>query len=614
MKKVFSIFSLCLMFMMMTIPSSGHSFAEDSNIQNGIPISAQITEGEKNIYTFTTTDDGEVYVTLDNAIGNYKITLFDANGKEITTGYRPSTNSIGSLYGKIQKGSYSIQVELMDSGDHIQTGSYRLKATYASSFTRNLTTYEPNDTMQTSMPLKNGEFITSTADHYQDRDVYQFTTDKVGDSYIVIDKIVGNFNFYLYDSSGNYVDHPHRAAPEGLAFIETEKLPKGTYYLIVQPYYSPEVKTASYRIKATFSSAFTRDKTTLEPNDTDDTSVPMISNQYYSSDCYTLIDRDFYQLTTSKDGNVNVVLDNTVGQFAMWLYDSRGFPFSSAHGYTEKSGDKIILNINLPKGIYYLHIVTGKYEGLTNSSYRVKATFSDFTPSVESVLDIDTVVKGEAPSDTKVFAWVGTKKIGETVAKNGKYNITIPPQKVGTVINVYTVNSTGNTSATKSTKVIDSTINAVSSSYNKIKVSWNNVPGASGYEIFQSTSSTGIYSWVGNIQNGNILNFTNSGLTTGKMYYYKVKAYRIVNGTYIYTSFTKNTSAKPIPATPTGLVTKKINSSSMTLSWVKVEGGTGYQVYRSTSKTGTYSLTGTVTNGNSSSITNKSLLKGKTYY
>ena len=71
-----------------------------------------------------------------------------------------------------------------------------------------------------------------------------------------------------------------------------------------------------------------------------------------------------------------------------------------------------------------------------------------------------------------------------------------------------------------------------------------------------------------------MLNYTNTGLTTGKTYYYKVRAYRTVNGKRIYGQFSEIVSAKPIPATPVVTLTSK--SKKVTVKWSKVTGASGY--------------------------------------
>ena len=60
---------------------------------------------------------------------------------------------------------------------------------------------------------------------------------------------------------------------------------------------------------------------------------------------------------------------------------------------------------------------------------------------------------------------------------------------------------------------------------------------ASGYEVYRATSLTGKYTKVKTITNNSTLSYTNKSLSRGKTYYYKVRAYRIVNGTKKYSSY-----------------------------------------------------------------------------
>ncbi|ALC89284.1 hypothetical protein AM500_05405 [Bacillus sp. FJAT-18017] len=149
---------------------------------------------------------------------------------------------------------------------------------------------------------------------------------------------------------------------------------------------------------------------------------------------------------------------------------------------------------------------------------------------------------------------------------------------------------------------------AASASYNSIKTSWSAVSGASGYEIYRSTSKTGTYSLV---KSTTATTFTNTSLSTNKTYYYKVRAYRMVGTKKIYSNFSTIVSAKPVPSIPANFKAAKYSSTSIKTSWSAVTGANGYQVYRATSKTGTYTLVKTTT---STSFTNTSLKTGKTYY
>lgn len=79
----------------------------------------------------------------------------------------------------------------------------------------------------------------------------------------------------------------------------------------------------------------------------------------------------------------------------------------------------------------------------------------------------------------------------------------------------------------------------------KIKLTWKAISGAQGYRIYKKTSSTSSYTRVKTITSGATTTWTNTGLTTGKTYYYKIVAYRVVNGKYCYSSYSAVSYKKP---------------------------------------------------------------------
>ena len=58
---------------------------------------------------------------------------------------------------------------------------------------------------------------------------------------------------------------------------------------------------------------------------------------------------------------------------------------------------------------------------------------------------------------------------------------------------------------------------------NSVKLSWSGTSGAQGYEIYRAASRTGSYKKVATVKEKS---YKNTGLTKGKTYYYKVRAYK----------------------------------------------------------------------------------------
>lgn len=78
----------------------------------------------------------------------------------------------------------------------------------------------------------------------------------------------------------------------------------------------------------------------------------------------------------------------------------------------------------------------------------------------------------------------------------------------------------------------------------KATVSWTQVPGAYGYQVYRAYGTSGSYYLVKTIYSGYTLKWTNYGRPTGKIYTYKVRAYRTVNGVKVVGAFSVPRSVK----------------------------------------------------------------------
>lgn len=145
-----------------------------------------------------------------------------------------------------------------------------------------------------------------------------------------------------------------------------------------------------------------------------------------------------------------------------------------------------------------------------------------------------------------------------------------------------------------------------------LKISWNLTDGGSYYQVYRSTSKDGKYSLLG-VYDSKTTSSISRSLATGKTYYYKVRAYRWVNGERVFSPFSTVISGKPVLQKTSKVTAVPSSSTTAKISWNKIEGATYYQVYRGTSATGSYALLGTY-DSNTTSSTSRSLKKGSTYY
>ena len=136
-----------------------------------------------------------------------------------------------------------------------------------------------------------------------------------------------------------------------------------------------------------------------------------------------------------------------------------------------------------------------------------------------------------------------------------------------------------------------------------------------GYNVYRSTSP-GQESTTPVATNVTATSFTDSGLTNGTTYYYKVAAVNAV-GTSPQSGEVSATPRATVPSAPSGLVASA-GDGSVLLSWTvpTSDGGspiTGYNVYRGTSPGGG-AATPVASNVASSSFTDTGLTNGTTYY
>lgn len=144
-----------------------------------------------------------------------------------------------------------------------------------------------------------------------------------------------------------------------------------------------------------------------------------------------------------------------------------------------------------------------------------------------------------------------------------------------------------------------------------LELSWDKVKNADGYRIYRLDTNTDTYKLVTTINNNDTTSYKHSNLVSATNYYYKVKAFKYLNGSNRYGDYSSSLKATTRPLQPS-VTLSSTKSKSIKASWTKIsKRTTGYKVYMSTSKSGTYNSIGTTTN---KSFTKGNLTKGKTYY
>lgn len=136
------------------------------------------------------------------------------------------------------------------------------------------------------------------------------------------------------------------------------------------------------------------------------------------------------------------------------------------------------------------------------------------------------------------------------------------------------------------------------------KIYWNSVSGATKYWIYRSTDGKNFKYYDTTTKTS----YTNNATTIGKLYYYKVKAVKVIDGTNKASGYSNTKSIRCKPAAPSLSIVR--TNGKPQIYWNCIDSATKYWIYRSTDGVN-FSYYDSTTK---TSYTNKSTTKGKTYY
>ncbi len=118
----------------------------------------------------------------------------------------------------------------------------------------------------------------------------------------------------------------------------------------------------------------------------------------------------------------------------------------------------------------------------------------------------------------------------------------------------------------------------------KVTIKWNKVSGAKKYMVYRATSKTGKYKKVCTTKGRT---YTNTTVTTGTKYYYKVRAYR-KSGKKRYSYYSAPIEGMALLNGAGGFNTVLTEDGTAKSSWSRVPGASGYQLQRAATANGVY--------------------------
>jgi fibronectin type 3 domain-containing protein/DNA-binding beta-propeller fold protein YncE len=140
---------------------------------------------------------------------------------------------------------------------------------------------------------------------------------------------------------------------------------------------------------------------------------------------------------------------------------------------------------------------------------------------------------------------------------------------------------------------------------NQVVLTWTGSSGATSYNVERATTNGGPYAILASTS---ATNYTDTTIVSGTTYYYVVQAAGPGGTTSVNSS--QVSSAPPTPPAPTNLVAT-VTNSQVVLTWAASFGATSYNVQRSTTNGGPYTI---LANTSATNYTDTAVFNGATYY
>ena len=517
------------------------------SINYGQKYNGNLEAEECDVYKFTLNASGKLRInSVGNKVGIWGIDYIikDEDNTEVWDATASDDSAIGQnkLNEEVEliKGVYYLEIK---NNNFNHRFDYHFNVTYISaneSFTE--TIYDNNNMLENSDIIKIDTAYNGHLAENDTWDFYKFTLNSSGEIKVFVNSQIKSFGYNIYDSEGEELLSREIDWDQDVGASRVNDyiyLTKGTYYFRIGESYEWKDYTGNYLFSLGFTSAnesFV--ETGYGNNNSIDTSDKISLNTTYKGQIALNDEADFYRFYVPKKQKIVITIKES---------DDLGYIILDSHGNNIWSKDNWEWNdkinsqtIELNRGTYYLNAYYRSWnKAYGNYSFKLTSLVKPLTPVIQS-----------------------TKRINSS----------------------------------------------------SIKIAWKPVSKVTGYQIYRSTTNKkGSYKLVKTVSS-KYKEYTNTGLKTGTTYYWKVRAYRSASGERVYSNLSKAISRKATLLSPSNLRTEKVSSRIVRIRWNKVEGASGYMLYRSApNKNGSFKRINTV-NSKYSSLQDKSLKKGKRYY
>ena len=266
------------------------------------------------------------------------------------------------------------------------------------------------------------------------------------------------------------------------------------------------------------------------------------------------------QATTYKIGNLKMGYTYI---FRVTAYDEVKIPFL---GGISKDFSTPSVEVSITNTI-------GKVNGLkvaTTTPSKVKLTWTAVTGADGYLVQkyVDGAWKNVKSTTATTYTVTGLKT-GSTTSFRVRAYVTNGSEKIyGSVSS--TVKGTAQVP-----KIAD--FKATSSGTTSVKLTWSSA-SVTGYQIYRKTES-GAWKKYKTISSKSTTSYSNTGLELGTKYSYKIRGYYKTDSKTYYGDFSSAKSVRPTLKAVVGIELIDITNSTAVITWDKLSGAQGYQVY-----------------------------------
>ena len=246
--------------------------------------------------------------------------------------------------------------------------------------------------------------------------------------------------------------------------------------------------------------------------------------------------------------------------------------------------------------------ITATYK---NAAYTVTVNNGSASPAGGASGDIITIT-ANAPASGKVFdKWTTNDGVTFANANNASTTFTMPAKNV-------TVTATYKDQPQETGVSTPQGVTATASA-DGITVSWNAVTGASGYRLYKKVN--GAWNTVKTLNDSATTSYNVTGLNAGEAYTFAVQAFVTEGSDTAWSDKSADVTATATFGAP-DVGTATTDGLGIKITWAKVNGATGYRIYRRTVENqtlGSWKTVTTIANSNTLTYTDTSVVIGAEY-